>query len=81
MLKTLVTAAAATVFLAGAAYAAELEGTVKTFDPVTKLLTLESGEAFVVPDGAAAEAPQTGQKIRVVYNDGTTDATEVTVVE
>lgn len=80
MLKTLAAAAAATAFLAGSAFAAEVEGTVKTFDPATKLITLESGEAFVLPDGAT-EAPQTGQKVKVVYNDGTTDATEVTVVE
>lgn len=80
MLKTLMTAAAATAFLAGSALAAEVEGTVKTFDPATKMLMLESGEAFVLPDGATA-APQTGQTVKVVYNDGTTDATEVTVVE
>lgn len=80
MLKTLMTAAAATAFLAGSALAAEVEGTVKTFDPATKMLMLESGEAFVLPDGAASE-PQTGQKVKVVYNDGTTDATEVTIVE
>ena len=80
MLKILMTAAAATAFLAGSALAAEVEGTVKTFDPATKMLMLESGEAFVLPDEADA-TPQTGQKVKVVYNDGTTDATEVTVVE
>jgi hypothetical protein len=67
--------------LTGAAYAAEVEGVVTNYDPATKMIVLESGEAFHVGEGIQLDALQPGGKVRITYDDGTTDATAVTVVE
>lgn len=80
MLKVLATATAATAFLASAAFAAEVEGTVKTFDPTTGMITLESGEVFVVPADALDLPLETGAQVKIVYADGTTTAEDITVM-
>ncbi len=45
---------AATVALASAAWAAEMEAVVKSFDPATKTVTLEDGTTWTVADGIDA---------------------------
>lgn len=67
--------------LAGAAYAAEIEGVITNYDPATKMIVLESGEAFRVADGVQLDNLQPGGKVVITYDDGTTDATAVSVVE
>lgn len=67
--------------LAGAAHAAEVEGVVTNYDPATKMIVLESGETFSVADGVQLDNLQPGGKVVITYDDGTTDATAVTVVE
>jgi hypothetical protein len=66
---------------AGAAYAAEVEGVVTNYDPATKMIVLESGEAFTLADGVQLDNLQPGGKVVITYDDGTTDATAVSVVE
>lgn len=80
-MKKIILIAASVLGLAGAAHAAEVEGVVTNYDPATKMIVLESGEAFHVADGVQLDALQPGGKVVVTYNDGTTDATAVTVTE
>lgn len=80
-MKKFIITAASVLSLTGAAYAAEVEGVVTNYDPATKMIVLESGEAFHVADGVQLDALQPGGKVVVTYNDGTTDATAVTVAE
>jgi len=67
--------------LTGTAYAAEVEGVVTNYDPATKMIVLESGEAFTLADGVQLDNLQPGGKVVITHDDGTTDATAVTVVE
>ncbi|MDF1609663.1 DUF1344 domain-containing protein [Hoeflea sp. YIM 152468] len=67
--------------MAGAAYAGEVEGVVQNYDPATNMIVLESGEAFSLADGLELDGVQPGGKVVITYNDGTTDATSVAVVE
>ncbi|MEP3439674.1 MAG: DUF1344 domain-containing protein [Hoeflea sp.] len=80
MMKTIL-AAASVLAMAGTAFAAEVEGVVTNYDPATKMIVLESGEAFSVADGVELDGLQPGGKVVITYNDGTTDATAVSVVE
>lgn len=66
---------------AGAAFAAEVEGVVTNFDPATRMIVLESGAAFTLAEGVQLDSLQPGGRVVVTYDDGTTDATAVTVVE
>jgi hypothetical protein len=66
---------------ASAAYAAEVEGVVTNYDPATKMIVLESGEAFTIADGVQLDGLQPGGKVVITYDDGTTDATAVSVLE
>ncbi|MGJ8571331.1 MAG: DUF1344 domain-containing protein [Hoeflea sp.] len=67
--------------LTGAAYAAEVEGVVTSYNPATKMIVLESGVAFHLNDGVQLDNLQPGGKVMITYDDGTTDATAVSVVE
>ncbi|AKH99450.1 Protein of unknown function (DUF1344) [Hoeflea sp. IMCC20628] len=80
MKKILITAVSV-LSLAGIAHAAEVEGVVTNYDPATKMIVLESGEAFHLADEVQLDTLQPGGKVVITYNDGTTDATSVAVVE
>jgi hypothetical protein len=80
-MKKLIITTAAVLSMAGAAFAAEVEGVVTTYDPVTKMITLESGEVFTVAGDVQLEGLEPGGKVAITYDDGTTNATAVTVVE
>ena len=80
MLKFFVTTVS-TLAMAGAAFAGEIEGVVSNYDPTTRMIVLESGEAYRVADGVELDGLQPGGKVVITYNDGTTDATSVAVME
>jgi len=80
MIKSIL-AAASVLALTGAAFAAEVEGVVTNYDAATSMITLESGETFTVADGVDLGDLQPGGKVAITYDDGTTNATSVTVVE
>ncbi|MDP2120833.1 MAG: DUF1344 domain-containing protein [Hoeflea sp.] len=80
MIKSIL-AAASVLALTGAAFAAEVEGVVTNYDAMTKMITLESGETFTVADGVELGDLQPGGRVAITYDDGTTNATSVTVVE
>ncbi|MFZ2101887.1 MAG: DUF1344 domain-containing protein [Oricola sp.] len=79
-MKKLVTAALAGVMLAGTAFAAfagEAEGVVASIDEATRTITLEDGTAYVVAEGVDLAAVVAGDKVKVIFDDGTTNATAV----
>ena len=80
MTKILV-AAVSILTMTGAAFAGEVEGVVTNYDPATKMIVLESGEAFRLADGVDLDGLQPGGKVVITYDDGTTDATSVAVME
>lgn len=77
----IVLASVSVMAMTGAAFAAQVEGVVTNYDPSTKMIVLENGEAFSLADGVQLDELQPGGKVLITYNDGTTDATAVSVVE
>lgn len=68
MNKILATAVASLAFI-GAAYAADLEGTVQSVDPATRSITLEDGKTYVVPESISVEGLAAGAKVKVTVDD------------
>lgn len=81
MIKTLATASFAALLLAGTAYAAETEGAVSNYDAATRMLTLDTGETYVLAEGVDPGDIAAGADVTVTHEDGSTDATAVTVNE
>jgi len=80
MTKILV-AAVSILTMTGAAFAGEVEGVVTNYDPSTKMIVLDSGEAYRLADGVELDGLQPGGKVVITFDDGTTDATSVAVME
>ena len=76
-MKTIITAAAATLALMTAAFAAEAQGVVAAVDPDARTLVLESGETFTLADGVILDGVEPGAQVVVTYEDGTTTATQI----
>ncbi|MBU4527204.1 MAG: DUF1344 domain-containing protein [Hoeflea sp.] len=74
-------AAASVLALTGAALAAEVEGVVTNYDAATNMIMLESGETFTLAEGVVLDGLTPGGRVVITYDDGTTNATSVTVVE
>ena len=55
----------------GAAYAATVEGVVQSVDPSTRMITLQDGQSFTAPEGAAIDQIAVGTKIKVTVDDST----------
>lgn len=68
MNKILATAIASLAFI-GAAYAADVEGTVQSVDPATRSITLEDGKTYVVPESISVEGLAAGAKVKVTVDD------------
>lgn len=78
-MKNMLAAAFVTALTVSAAYAAEVEGVVKTVDPATGVVTLESGETFQAGAGVALSGVAPGATVVVSYADGTTEASAIAV--
>ena len=76
-MKTVLSAAAVTLALVSAAFAGEIEGTVANVDPDARMLVLESGETFALPEGLDVATLEPGTQVIVTFEDGTTNATSV----
>lgn len=74
-------AAAALIGTGFAALAAELQGEVATVDPDARTVTLADGSTWAVADTVDLTGLEAGDIITVVYEDGTTMATEITEME
>ncbi|WP_269930587.1 DUF1344 domain-containing protein [Aminobacter sp. HY435] len=68
MNKILATTIASLAFI-GAAYAADVEGTVQSVDPATRSITLEDGKTYVVPESISVEGLAAGAKVKVTVDD------------
>ena len=80
MIKNFITTVSV-LTMAGAAFAGEVEGVVSNYDPATRMIVLESGEAYRLTDGVEPDGLEPSGKVVITYDDGTTDATSVAVVD
>lgn len=72
---------AATVALATAAWAAEMEAVVKSYDPATKTVMLEDGTSWIVAEGIDAALLAAGSKVKVTVDDATKTVTAVAAAQ
>lgn len=63
------------------AFAGEIEGVVKMIDPAAATIELESGEVYTIAEGMELEGVEAGKTVKVMFDDGTTAATEIAIVE
>ncbi|OCW57286.1 DUF1344 domain-containing protein [Hoeflea olei] len=63
------------------AFAGEIQGVVKAVDADTATVELESGEVFTLAEGVVLQGIEAGTTVKVVFTDGTTEATEVSAVQ
>ena len=80
-MKKFVALLIASAAMVATAYAGQIEGTVKAFDPATKTVTLEDGSAYVLAEGVAADKIAAGTKVQVTFDDTSKAATAVTVTQ
>lgn len=76
MNKFLATTAASLAFI-GAAYAADVEGTVQSVDPATRSITLEDGKTYVVPASISVDGLAAGAKVKVTVDDSSGAVTAI----
>jgi hypothetical protein len=80
-MKKIVAIAFASAAMLSTAFAGEIEGVVKNFDAAASTVELESGEVYTVAEGVEVEGIEAGKTVMVMFNDGTTEATEIAIVE
>lgn len=76
MTRILATIAASAAFIF-AAYAGEIEGSVQSVDPATRTVTLDDGSSYVAAEGVAVDTLVAGDRVKVTFDDGTTNATAI----
>ena len=81
MLKAFVGAVALTVAVSGAAFAADVEGKIKSVDTSEKSFTLEDGTKVWIGDSVAIDKLKEGADVKASYEekDGKNMATSVEV--
>lgn len=76
--KTIIAAASVALFaLAGPAYAATVEGTIKSIDPDTKSFTLDDGKIYQLPAESTVDKLRVGIKVAVTIDDKTGIVTSI----
>ncbi|QDZ02014.1 DUF1344 domain-containing protein [Nitratireductor mangrovi] len=80
-MKKILSALAATAFLASAAYAAEVQGTVQSVDPATRTITLEDGTSYTADQAVDLSTVVAGDKVMITVDDTTTSAVEINKAE
>jgi len=68
MQRTLIFAAASFAFLS-AAFAGEMEGTIKEVDMEKKMITLEDGMSVMTGDGVKLDGMMAGDKVKIMTGD------------
>jgi Cu/Ag efflux protein CusF len=83
MLKAFVGAVVLTVAVSGAAFAADVEGKIKSVDTSEKSFTLEDGTKVWIGDSVAIDKLKEGADVKASYEekDGKNMATSVEVQE
>ncbi|MDF1609664.1 DUF1344 domain-containing protein [Hoeflea sp. YIM 152468] len=80
-MKKIVAFAFASAALLSTAFAGEIEGVVKTLDPAAATIELESGEVYTLAEGLELEGIEAGKTVMIMFDDGTTQANEIAIVE
>jgi len=80
-MKKIVAIAFASAAMLSTAFAGEIEGVVKAFDAAASTVELESGEVYTIAEGVEVEGIEAGKTVMIMFNDGTTEATEIAIVE
>jgi len=80
-MKKIVAIAFASAAMLSTAFAGEIEGVVSNFDAAANTVELESGEVYTVAEGVEVEGIEAGKTVMIMFNDGTTEATEIAIVE
>ena len=80
-MKKFVALLIASAAMVATAYAGQIQGVVKAFDPATKTVTLEDGSAYVLAAGVMPEGITAGAKVQVTFDDTSKAATAVTVAQ
>ncbi len=72
--------AASLIGLAGAAYAADASGTIKTLNAAKDRVTLDNGVTYDVAKGVSLSAFKVGEKVKLTYTQSgkMMDATAIT---
>lgn len=80
-MKKIIAFAFVSAAMLSSAFAAEVQGVVKTIDATAGSIELESGEMFTVADGVSLDEVAAGQQVTLMVTDGTTEVTEITAAE
>jgi len=80
-MKKIVAIAFASAAMLSTAFAGEIEGVVKNFDAAASTVELESGEVYTVAEGVEVEGIEAGKTVMIMFDDGTTEATDIAIVE
>ncbi len=80
-MKKFVAIVLASAAMLSTAFAGEVQGVVKAVDAAAATVELESGEVFTAAEGVVLEGIEAGKTVNVMFTDGTTDATEISIVE
>jgi Cu/Ag efflux protein CusF len=59
--------AASLIGAAGAAYAADATGTIKTLDAAKNIVTLDNGATYDIATGVSLSGFKVGEKVKVTY--------------
>ena len=77
-MNRIIASTVALLTVVGAAYAAEVEGTVQEVDPVARIIVLDNGLTLSVSEDLAIEQIPAGAKVKVTYEE---DSATVTAIE
>jgi len=80
-MKKFVAIALVSAAMLSTAFAGDIEGVVKTLDLDAATVELESGEVFTLAEGLELEGIEVGKTVMIMFDDGTTDAVEIEIVE
>ena len=83
MLKAFVGAVALSVALSGAAFAADVQGKIKSVDPSEKTFTVEDGTKVWIGESVSVDKLKEGSDVKASYEekDGKNMATSIEVTE
>lgn len=80
-MKKFVAIVLASAAMISTAFAGEIEGVIKAVDAAAATIELESGEIFKTAEGIALEDLEAGETVKIVFTDGTDEATEISIIE
>ena len=80
-MKKFVAIALASAAMISTAFAGEIEGVVKMIDPAAATVELETGEVFTIAEGMELDGVEAGKTVMIMFDEGSTEATEIAIVE